>query len=241
MSNKGGSSRLKRIAASQAVYLERKELKWTIKPSPGPHREEDAVALGFVIRDLLELAENLKEAGIILNSGKVKVDGVVRKAVDFPVGLFDVIEIKEIKKAFRLVLDSKGRLEPVEIKFGENYNKISKVLGKKILGKGQLQLSCNDGNTFTVGEKEALAKVSVGDSLLLEIPKKFSKVLELKKGNMVFVVGGKHVGETAKIEDISPSTMQRAKLITLDSGNGNFQTVAENVIVVGEAKKAIEF
>ncbi len=232
---------MKRIAASKAKFLERKDLKWTIKTSPGPHNEKEAVALGFVLRDLLKVASNLKEAKIILNAGKVSVDCVQRKTVDFPIGLFDVVQFAETKKAYRIIFDKKGRLEAKEIKFAEKQHKVSRIAGKKMLKKNTVQLVCNDGKTFAVAEKDALAKAKIGDSILLELPKKFVKVLELKKGNMAMVVGGKHVGETAKIGEVGVSTMQRPKLITLESEKENFMTVAKNVFVIGEAKGAIEF
>lgn len=241
MASKGGQKTLKRIAASKAKFLERKGLKWTIKASPGPHNEKESVALGFVLRDLLKVASNLKEAKIILNAGKLSVDGIQRKSVSFPVGLFDVVLFAETKKAYRIVLDNKGRLEAREIKFAEKQHKVSKIVGKKMLKTSTVQLVCNDGKTFTATEKDALAKAKIGDSVLLELPKKVVKVLELKKGNSAFVVGGKHVGETAKILGVGVSAMQRPKLITLESGEENFVTVAKNVFVIGEAKSAIEF
>lgn len=240
MSSKGGQTTLKRIAAGKATRLARKELTWTIKPSPGAHSEKTAVALGFVLRDLLGIANNLKEAKIILSAGKVKVNSIVRKEYKFPVGLFDVVQTEETKKAFRMLLDKHGRLFAREVKPSAKMQKVCKIAVKKMLRKSTLQLVASDGKTFVVSEKDAVAKAKPDDSILVELPGKILQVLELKKGNTVFVIGGKHVSDIAKVVSVSPSTMQRAKLITLDSENGQYSTVAENVFVIGEAKSAIE-
>lgn len=241
MASKGGQTTLKRIAASKAKWLDRKDLTWTIKSSPGPHNEGSSTALGFVLRDIAKIAANLKEAKIILNSGNVTVDGVLRKDYKFPVGLFDLVQVAESKKAYRMVFDSKGRLEARETKFAAKQLKVCRIVGKKAMAKGLFQLVANDGKNFIAEAKDAIAKAKPGDSLLVELPSKPVKVLELKKGNIVFISGGRHVGETAKIIDIAASKMQRPKLITLESDKESFATVVENVFVVGDAKSAIEF
>ncbi len=240
MASKGGQTTLKRIAANKARKLERKDLTWTIKTMPGPHSDATAVPLGFVIRDLLKLASNLKEAKILLNAGKIKVNGIVRKNFKFPVGLFDVVQIDEAKKAFRLVFEKHGRLEAREIKFAAKQFTVCKIKGKKMLEKGKVQLVASDGRNFIASEKDALAKAKPGDSVLVEFPAKAEKVFELKKGNTVFVVSGKHVGDIAKIIGVSASTMSRPKLVTLKAEE-KYDTVAENVLVIGEEKSAIEF
>ncbi|UCH72574.1 MAG: 30S ribosomal protein S4e, partial [Thermoplasmatales archaeon] len=55
------SKHLKRLNAPRALKLNRKERKWTIKSSSGPHTAERALPLGLLIRDYLNLGDTLRE------------------------------------------------------------------------------------------------------------------------------------------------------------------------------------
>src|SRR3989344_782751 len=111
MASRGEGKTLKSIAAPGVRSFLRKENVFTAKGKPGPHNKHDSVPLSFALTKLLDAAENLKEARILLVGEKVKVNGVARKKASFPVGLFDVVELTPMKKKFRAVLDRKGRLE----------------------------------------------------------------------------------------------------------------------------------
>jgi len=79
MANKGEGKSEKRLAAGKVVPLLRKEHVWHIKAKPGPHKKKNSVALGFVLRDMIGIAKNAKEAKKILNQGSVLVDGKIAK------------------------------------------------------------------------------------------------------------------------------------------------------------------
>ena len=91
---------MKRLKAPRALKLHRKEQTWTIRTAPGPHPIEKSIPLGMIIRDYLELADNLRETKRILSSGEVIVDGAIRKDYKFPCGLMDVISITKMKKDY---------------------------------------------------------------------------------------------------------------------------------------------
>jgi Ribosomal protein S4E len=84
----------KRIAAPRSWKIERKTAYWTVKPRPGPHPGNRSIPLLLIVRDMLKLADNSKEAKRILNEGNVTVDGKVRKDHKFPVGIFDLLSIR---------------------------------------------------------------------------------------------------------------------------------------------------
>ncbi len=236
MTSKGGTKSEKRLSTSKARNLLRKEKMFTIRSNPGGHKRKNSVPLGFVLRDLLKVCNNLREAKKILNAGNVLVDGKQRKEFKFPVGMFDVVTLKDLKKNYVAVFDSLGRIELKEVKEGKH--KICKVLGKRTVKKGKTQIHTNDSRTF----REKVDKINVSDGILIELPsQKILKVFELKTGNSVYVFGGTHVSSVAKVKNIVEGTMKRPKLLVLEDAEGNeFQTTENNVIVVGEKKAELE-
>src|SRR6266571_2936580 len=94
MARKGGSRQLKREPAPGFWPIKRKERTWAPNTRPGPHSREKSLALVIIIREILGYARTAKEATRIINTGKVKIDGVVRKDHRFPVGLMDVLNIE---------------------------------------------------------------------------------------------------------------------------------------------------
>jgi small subunit ribosomal protein S4e len=237
MARHGNSKAQKRISMNKAIHIHRKEQTWGIKASPGPHTGKTSVALGIVLRDILKVAGNMREVKIILNNRVVSVDGVIRTETKLPVGLFDVVALSDLKKQFRVLLDEKGRFAVKEIPVKSAGFKLVKVTGKKAFGKKNVQLTTNDGRIFAFDAKE---KVSIGDTLKIGIPsQKILEVLAFEKGNTGFVCSGKRIGSIAEIENVLAGTMKRGKLAMLKPREGEeFQTVAENVFIVG--KKGIE-
>ena len=75
MAKMGSRKHLKRYKAPKSWPIHPKEDTWTVKPSAGSHSIEDAIPLTLVIRDVLKLADNSREAKRIINSGNILVDG----------------------------------------------------------------------------------------------------------------------------------------------------------------------
>lgn len=236
MAKKGESKGEKRLAASKAVSLSRKEKAWTVRAKPGPHSRKSSVALGLVLRDMVGIARTMKEAKRLLNGKMVLVDGRVVNDPRLPVGLFDLVEVVPEKKAYRLLFDRKGRLVAREEKPGKR-EKLCKVVSKRAVGKGRTQLQTNDGRTL-LQEKSS---VKVADSLLLQVPgQKVLNHFKLGPGFAALVVSGRNVGTVGTIKKITPGTMRRPKLVTLDAAGKELQTTEANVFVVGEKKPALE-
>ncbi|UCH01356.1 MAG: 30S ribosomal protein S4e, partial [Candidatus Bathyarchaeota archaeon] len=134
------SKHLKRMPAPKTWPISRKRLKWIVKPTPGPHAIKHSFPLLLMIRDMLAIAKTRKEAQIILSEGNIKVDGIIRRKDDYPIGLMDVIEISKINKAFRLLPVPKKGLILHPINGEEKEYKLCKILNKNIVKKGHLQL-----------------------------------------------------------------------------------------------------
>ncbi len=229
MANKGTVNKQKRLSVGTVRHLKRKAFVWTIRAKPGAHTENTSVPLGFVVRDMLSMAKTLREAKQIINKGHVLVDGNVRKTHQFAVGLFDTVTIPSLKKNYRMVLDTKGRLTTVEVSDAAVKNKPVKVTSKSLVKGNKLMIQTHDGKTFRDADK----KIAVGDSVLTNVEgTKINEHLAFSKGNRVLITGGSHVGEVAKIESILEGTMKRDKLVSLSEGSAKFQTTAVNVMVI---------
>ncbi|MBS3062089.1 MAG: 30S ribosomal protein S4e [Candidatus Diapherotrites archaeon] len=235
MSSKGGRTTSKRLALPRVRTVIKKARTWAIRPSPGSHSQETAVPLGSVLRDVLGVTTNALETRRVLSTGTVFVNSKKRKERKFAVGLFDVVYLETAKKYYRMVLNGRGRLVPLEITKDDGKFSVEKVT-KKVLSKGHLfQLTTNAGSTFM--QKDG--KVPVGASLKVDLEhRKIVDTFEMKEGHLAYIVGGTHRGSVATIENISPSTMQKESLVSL-KGDSEFQTITENVFVIGNKKAAI--
>ena len=235
MARKGENKTEKRLAASKVIPLHRKKCTWNVKAKPGPHKKRNSVAIGFVLRDLIGITKNLKETKRVLNAGSVLVDGKVVKDYRLPVGLFDLVAIVPEEKTYRVSFSKKGKIVVLEEEKNKK-EKICKVVGKSVISKGVVQLATNDGRSF----KEKGSKAAVGDSLLVEVPEqKIAKEIKLEQGKVALVVDGTHIGEVAKIKEITPGTMTRPKLVLLEAGKTQFKTVESNIVAVGDSKPVI--
>lgn len=158
------------------------------------HATGKGISLLFLLRDVLDIAKTRKEVRVMTLNGMVMVNNRVRHDENFPVQVFDVLNLEKAKKNYRLEIVNK-KFSLVEITSKEAGSKIVKIIGKKVLGKKSVQMNLDDGQNFL-----SEAKFSVGDSAVLDTKKNVvSKVLELKKGAKVEVIGGKHAGEKGEL------------------------------------------
>lgn len=185
---------LKRTRVSKNWPIARKGSKFVAVSN---HAKKDGISLLVLIRDVLGLARTRKEVKFMIHNGDVKVNNVTRKDDGFPVQFFDVVEFEKLKKAYRLVIvNRKFKLEEVSGK--EKDEKIVKIVGKKVLGKGNIQMNLQNGGNFLVKEK-----FSVGDSVVLNTKeKKIVKLLPLKAGAKIEIISGKHAGEKGEVKEI---------------------------------------
>jgi small subunit ribosomal protein S4e len=225
---------LKRLAPPRSWTISRKRHKWVTRPSPGSHGLEESIPIQVILRDMLHYCDSSREARMLLSSKGVLVDGKPVRNPKRGVGLMDVLSFKQKKEHFRMLIDMKGRLQLVGIDAKQSKWKLSRIEGKTTVRGGRIQLNLYDGRNILL-DKNAYR---TGDVLKIGVPnQKIMDHYELAKGNMALLVGGKHVGELAKLEKYEKSRNPRENEVLFEEG---FSTSLRNVFVVGKKSPEIK-
>jgi len=237
---KGGPKHLKRLPAPVFWPIHRKEFKFVLKPKPGPHGKDRSFPLLLILREMLGLVKNRKEAKRLLSERHVKVDGVIRLKDNYPVGLMDVVEIPIIKKAFRILPIRRKRLGLHVIGEGEKGFKLSKIMNKTNVSGGNLQLNLHDGRNILlkiVDSKNMVDDVyKTHDVLKIGIPSsEIVSHLTFSTGVLAIVEDGKNVGRLGEIMAIETGGSSRPSIVTLkDIEDDQFKTIIDYVFPVGK-------
>ena len=230
------SKHMKRLNAPRSLKIHRKEDIWTIKTSPGPHPVEDSIPLGLIVRDYLNLADTLDETKKVISNGEFEVDGVIRKNYKFPCGLMDVISIPKMKKDYRILYNTRGKLTLIPISTSEASWKLCRIENKTIIKGKKIQLHLHDGENLIVKKDE----YKTGDVLKINFKdKKINELYKFEKGTISIIIGGSHIGEIANIEDIQTISSPKPNLTKM-KGKTNFSTLQDFVFPIGKNKPIIE-
>jgi small subunit ribosomal protein S4e len=230
------SKHLKRLNAPRTLNIHRKEKMWTIKSSPGPHPLEKSIPLGLIARDYLNLVDTLSETKLILSSGEILVDFVIRKNHKFSCGFMDIISVPKIKKDFRILFNNRGKLTLVPIDSKDASWKLCRIENKTIVKGKNIQLNLHDGRNQIVKKDE----YKTGDVLKISLKdKKIDEKYKFEKGTVSMIIGGSHIGEIANIEDIEIIPSSKPNLVKM-KGKTNFLTIQDYVFPIGKAKPVIE-
>ncbi len=214
---------LKRIAAPRTWLIPRQRGALILKPNPGGHPLQLSLPLGILLRDKLQVAKTAYEAKKVLQSGEVLVDGISRRDIHFPVGLFDVVQVSG--NAYRLLLDKKGRMVLCPVAEKERSLKLCSITGKTAAPGGKIQIRCHDGRTFLTKEP-----LSVGDSVLFSLPAPgIEKHLPRVPGVLTLLIGGKHSGSIGIFRGI------QGEEAVCGLGNKTITTKKDYLFVVGSA------
>ncbi|MFY9797503.1 MAG: 30S ribosomal protein S4e [Candidatus Nitrosopolaris sp.] len=229
MGKKGGDTRLKRQMAPTFWNIRRKQSQFALKASPGPHRKRNSYPLGIILRDVLKIGTTMHEVKTIVSAGKVKVDGMARRDVKFPVGLMDVINLTPTGQSYRLVPRDSKLLVHVEIQNSENMVKFAKVTSKITTNGGKLQYGFHDGKTMLSDQQ-----LSVGDTCLIDFQNHTIKnIVRFEKGNLGLITSGDNAGSFGKIEDIKDGIFSLPKRAILMLKNRSVELPTEIVMAVG--------
>jgi small subunit ribosomal protein S4e len=214
--------------------ISRKTHEWVAKTSPGPHSAAESMPLLMVIRDMLKLVDNAREAKRALYEGKVLVDGKAQKDYKRPVGIFYVISVPAKGEQYRILKDEKGMfylslLEPGAVR------KLARIENKTFINGKKQQLNLSDGSN-----KLAEGDFNVGDSLVLSIPdKQIEEKIGFEVGNLAMVVGGSHSGQTGKIKEIITVKSSQPNRVII-SGDEEFETIKDYVYMIGKDQPVIK-
>lgn len=236
MAKMGSRKHLKRFKSPKHWPIHPKEDKWTVKPSAGPHAIESSLPLLIVIRDILKVADNSREAKRIINNGEILVDGRVRKDYKFPVGFMDVLQIPTNGSVYRVLPDEKGRLILHQIKEENAEFKLCKIEDKTTIKGGKTQLNLHDGRNCLSDEQ-----LNAGDVVKLKVPdQEIMESISFEEGTIGLVTGGKHIGEIGKIKEINITKSSRPNTVVIETDSKKtFLTLKDYVFVIGKEEPAI--
>jgi len=239
MGHTTGRRHLRRLAAPKTWPIPRKGTVWVVKPNPGPHSIERSMPIALWIRDYLKYVKTLREVKYVLNKGYIYVDGRVIKDYKFPVGIFDILHIEKINKTFRVLINKRGKLYLKEIDENEKNIKPLKIIRKQYVKGGKIQLTLLDGRNIIVEDPK---KYKVGDTLLIKVPEQeIIDHLPLESGNMIYIIGGKKVGEIGYVKEIIIRRLvTHNRILRYTDLEGNVkETVPEYAVVIGREKPVI--
>jgi len=231
-----GSKKLKRQMAPQFWGIARKDKRFVITTKPGPHKKSYAIPTAVFLRDTLKIVSTLREAKASIYSGKVKIDGVVRKSLHHAIGLMDVIELENVSDIYRLVPTEGKILKPIKIKDAEKSKKLVRIVTKTTINKGKTQTGFHDG-------RSTLAEVNgkVGDTCVMQIPdQKVLEVIKLEAGCQGLVTRGINAGQIGKVESVEEGTFILPKRVILILGDRKIEIPADVIMPIGKEEPVIQ-
>lgn len=235
MGKKGGDTRVKRQLAPTFWAIKRKESQFVLRVKPGPHPKHRAYPLGMVLRDVLKMASTMHEAERILNAGKVKVDGIVRRDSNLAIGLMDVIELAT-GQAYRMVPKDSFLLTSVAIEDSEKVVKLVRVTSKTTIKSKKIQYGFHDGKTLISDQR-----LKVGDTCVIDLPKvQVKNHIAFEKGSIALIITGENAGTVGKIEDIQDGVFSLPKRALVSFDGKSVELPVEMVMVVGKDKPVIK-
>lgn len=215
---------LTRLAVPRSWNVPTKTNKYITRPIAGAHSLNMGISLNILVRDLLKLANTAKEVKSILNNEELIINGKTRKEPKYMVGFMDIISLPKLKKAYRIILNKKGKLVPVQIEEKEADIKLAKINNKIKIKGNKIQLNLSDGTNFLI-EKDDF---KTGSTVLISLKEgKIIDKIELKKGVSVMLTGGKHLGKIGTIESIDGEN------VSYKEGKESHLTLKKYAFVVG--------
>ncbi|MBY9019500.1 MAG: 30S ribosomal protein S4e [Candidatus Lokiarchaeota archaeon] len=244
MTRHGGSRSLKRLNTPKFLQIRRKHGKFFVTPSAGPHPSRFCLPLLHIVRDLLEIVDNSREAKKLIGLGNFKVDGKVVRDKTFPVGLMDVISILKTNEHYRILPDSHHGLILHEIPEAESTFKLCRITQKTTLKGGNLQLNLHDGRNIFISVKDPMnPKEDVYkrmDVLKITIPEQeILKVLKFKEGNLAIIMSGKNIGQLGKVLTILKRFGPKASTVSIQHNSSHTATLYDYTFIIGEDQSEI--
>ena len=245
MARMGGQRRLKALNTPAFWPILRKKHKWAVKPRPGPHPSYMSLPLLVIVRDVLQLADNAREARKIISEGHIEVDGRIRKDYKYPVGFMDVVRIVDTDEYYRFI--------PYPVKFfalqpipkEEGKTKLSLIRNKTTVKGGDIQLNLHDGRNIVVKVQDPRNpvedKYKTLGTVKLELPsQEILDYFPFEKNAVAIVIGGRNVGRVGRIVEYKRGMRLYRGVVTIEDPYGKkFQTSMDYIFVIGRDKPEI--
>lgn len=244
MTRHAGQKVLKRLNTPKYLQIKRKHGKFFIKPAPGPHASRFCLPLLHIVRDLLQIVDNYREAKKLIGLGYFKVDGKIVRDVAYPVGLMDVLSIEKMKKFYRILPDSHHGLILHEISEKESMFKLCRIIQKVTTTGGHIQLNLHDGRNILIRVKDPKSpKEDVYkrmDVLKISVPEQeILKVLKFKEGSLAIIMSGKNIGQIGKILTILKRFGPKASTVSIQRNSDHTETLYDYTFIIGEDQAEI--
>jgi small subunit ribosomal protein S4e len=150
----------------------------------------------------------------------------------------DVLQIEGAGQIFRMLPKPKRGLTPTPISEKEAGFKLCKIIGKRNIEGGKIQLNLHDGRSIILqsqsGRQKTEGEFAPGGAMQLGLPKQnMMGLVPFQTGALGLVVDGRNQGIVGKITTITPGTHTRPKIVKIETASEAFDTPAEYVIPVG--------
>jgi small subunit ribosomal protein S4e len=176
------------------------------------HATSKGISLLYILRDILKIARTRKEVRYMTLNGLVKVNNQIRTDENFPLQVFDSINLEKANINYRLeIVNKKYSLQEISSKEAET--KIIKITGKTILPGNKIQMNLNDGQNIL-----STKDFSVGNSIIFNTKTgKIDSILPLKKNAKIEIILGKHAGEKGTLIGFEELSLGKNYLIKLEN------------------------
>ena len=217
---------MKRLTMPRSWPLPRKSSVWIQKPNPCGHPLDLCMPMGVILRDVLGVAQNRREAKKILHSKLVKVDGAIETDIGRGVGLMDVLTVGDV--SYKCVLDTNGKLRYRTIPAKEALTKICRVMGKTTIKGAKTQVHLHDGRNLLFNENP---EYKTGASLVISLPDQEVKSYhKFEEGSIAYLTGGNHIGELATVRGQDIKRSSKANEVQFD----DFGTISDYVFIISD-------
>ncbi|MGC8581081.1 MAG: 30S ribosomal protein S4e [Thermoplasmata archaeon] len=223
------SKSLKRLNAPKSWSIPRKEVVFTVKPSPGAHSTERGIPLLVLIREILKMENIARDVHKIISDKKVYVDNRVIKDYKFNVGIMDTLYFEGMDVAYRMAVDNNGRVIPYKISSNDRQWKLDRIDNIQTIKGNRTALHMFDGRTILVDKS---TKYKTGDVLKISLPdQKILDHFRLEEGNVALIWKGKNASKVGTISKYEIIKSSMSNLIYFKEG---FITTKANAYVIGK-------
>ena len=206
------------------------------RPSQGPHKLTECLPLTLIVRNRLNLAADMREAGMVIRNKNILVDGKPRTDEGYPAGFMDVLSVAKSNKNYRILYDTKGRFQLHPIKAEEAGYKLLKIKSITTAEKGIFFGHTHDGRNLRFLD----VSINTNDTVKFNLKTgAVEDIIRFENNAIAQVVGGKSCGRIGKIQSINKFDGSYTMVHLVDANGQKFITRIENVFVIGKDKPMV--
>ena len=203
-----------RAQTTKKMPIPRKGTKYVARALS--HRT-NSIPVVIAVRDMLKFARTSKEVKEMVKQKLLKING--RDVQDIKESI-KLLNIFQAGKSYILTLTKTGKFSLEETRLKD---RICRIINKKMLSKGKVQLNLHDGSNIISNEK-----VTVGDTLYLNLQNKIIKHVPLEKSKECIIPSGKYIGHKGKIDSIKDKIV----ILKLNEKEDKIEIDKSKVIVI---------